>query len=975
MSCLFSAFTAPPQNHFFRIAPYFQYHPRMEQKGGLIAEIAKVVNQPDLHVNFLISLREDSYAKLDRLRGHIPTILDICLPIEHLDKQAAQEAITQPIEKYNQEVALEQSVKITPDLVEALLQGIPRVERSGNGRAGIEKLESILENQILSPYLQLVMTRLWDEMVKTNSHCLNLQMLTKLADKNAKDDNEKITSAIKNIVKEHVSATMRSLSAQEQAIAARSFQYLVTPSGTKYAYSVADLANLVGCQSTELDHLLQKLAKNQRIIRSVGSRPDQPDVQQYEIFHDFLAAAILEWRKQYLEEKQKKQNLQKWILIGLGIVALSSVPLGSIVSYRRGVEIYQLKATQSLQQFEAGQQIEALQQAIKSGQAVQQWVQNNPLSFLLGPRKQQSISQARFSLQQILAKIQQQNQVSAFSGQQVQAWNFSQDAQTLATGSADGTVRLWSLQTGKLLTPFKASGPVLNLSFSPNGETLATVSVEGTVQRWSWQTGKEQGRFQATAPTRGLSFSPTSPILAIPSDEGTVQLWNWQTGNQLPHQFKPSGAILDFSFNPSSPIFAITTGDGTVQLWNWQTGSQQAKLKSSGPVFNLCFSADGQTLAALSSEGRVQVWQPQKSPQPVTLPATSSETVSSLSLNSDGKTLVTGSTDGTVQLWDWQAGKLQTSFKVPDAVAYLRFGPDNQTLITVLANGTLSLWTLSKRNEPIAFQSSEPVVDLSFSPDGQTLLAAAPDGAVQVWDWQTGKLQSSPFKPPKPLSVPGLSRDGQSLAGVLADAQTIQVWDWKARNLQTPLKASSPVNSLDLSWDGKMLATLSVDGTIQVWDWKTRKKEAELNMSGRVVGLSFSPDGQTLATRLSDGTLQLWGWRSGKPIRNFPIPSSAASNPGFSLDGKTLAIAFTNRTIGVWDLSGNPIAQFKSSQFTYTLSFSPDGQTLASASPTGEVKLWKLESLDDLLAQGCRRLQPYLESHPDRRRDRPCPRR
>ncbi|MGQ9872934.1 ATP-binding protein [Leptodesmis sp.] len=288
---------------------YFQYHPQEEQEGGLIAEISKAIAYPDLHVNFLISLREDSYAKLNRLREYIPGILDICLPLEYLDKPSAQEAIVQPIEHYNQKVAPEQAVEITPDLVDALLQRIPRVKQGGDGRAGLDKLEPIRENQLLTPYLQLVMIRLWDEMVKANSRYLNLQMLTRLADRNAKDDTEKITSAIQKIVQDHVVEIMHGLSANEQDIAARSFQYLVTPSGTKYAYSVADLANLVGCKSTELDDLLQKLAKDQRIIRSVGT--DQSDIPRYEIFHDFLATAILEWRKRYLEEKQRSSVGEK----------------------------------------------------------------------------------------------------------------------------------------------------------------------------------------------------------------------------------------------------------------------------------------------------------------------------------------------------------------------------------------------------------------------------------------------------------------------------------------------------------------------------------------------------------------------------------------------------------------------------------------------------------------------------------------
>jgi hypothetical protein len=59
------------------------------------------VNRPDLRVSFLISLREDALAKLDRFKGRIPSLFDNYLRLDHLDRAAARSAIEKPLMEYN----------------------------------------------------------------------------------------------------------------------------------------------------------------------------------------------------------------------------------------------------------------------------------------------------------------------------------------------------------------------------------------------------------------------------------------------------------------------------------------------------------------------------------------------------------------------------------------------------------------------------------------------------------------------------------------------------------------------------------------------------------------------------------------------------------------------------------------------------------------------------------------------------------
>jgi hypothetical protein len=152
---------------------YFLYHGREDAENTFAVQFPRAVNAPDLQANFLISIREDALAKLDRFKGRIPNLFGNYLRIRHLDREAGGQAITEPIRKYNSLGDGRKPVTIEPELVEKVLDQVRTGElivgQSGRGGSTDSDRDGDL---IETPYLQLVMSRLWREEEASERTCV-----------------------------------------------------------------------------------------------------------------------------------------------------------------------------------------------------------------------------------------------------------------------------------------------------------------------------------------------------------------------------------------------------------------------------------------------------------------------------------------------------------------------------------------------------------------------------------------------------------------------------------------------------------------------------------------------------------------------------------------------------------------------------------------------------------------------------------
>jgi len=536
---------------------------------------------------------------------------------------------------------------------------------------------------------------------------------------------------------------------------------------------------------------------------------------------------------------------------------------------------------------------------------------------------------------------------------------FSPDGNTIATASADKTVKLWNRQ-GKLLQTLEEHKDWVNgVAFSPDGETIATASADKTVKLWNRQekllhtlTGHENS-------VNGVAFSPDGKTIATASADKTVKLWNRQ-GKLLQTLISHEDWVNGVAFSPDGETIATASADKTVKLWNRQGKLLQTLTGHENSVNGVAFSSDGETIASASADKTVKLWNRQgKLLQTLTGHENS---VNGVAFSSDGETIVTASADKTVKLWNRQEKFLQTLVEHTNLVNGVAFTPDGEAIATASADKTVKLWNRQGEFLQTLTGHESWVNGVAFSPDGETIATASGDNTVKLWN-REGKLQQTLTRHKNSVRAVAFSPDGKTIVTASAD-NTVKLWNRQGELLQTLTGHENSVNGVAFSPDRETIATASADKTVKLWNRQGELLQTLTDHKNSVNGVAFSPDGETIASASGDKTVKLWN-RQGKLLQTLTGHEDSVNGVAFSADGETIATASGDKTVKLWNQKGELLETLEEHNNSVNgVAFSPDGETIATASGDKTVKLWNGWKFSHH-EWGCNWMRDYLENNPN----------
>ncbi|MFM7425986.1 MAG: NB-ARC domain-containing protein, partial [Elainella sp.] len=381
---------------------------------------------------------------------------------------------------------------------------------------------------------------------------------------------------------------------------------------------------------------------------------------------------------------------------------------------------------------------------------------------------------------------------------------FSPDGATLATGDAEGGLRLWQTATAEpLLNLAGHRGWVWALAFSPNGELLASCSSDKTVQIWQVETGDCLQVLRHSSAIWALAFSVDGQTLASGSNAPTIQLWRVGTGGCERELSGHTGRILSLAFSPDGRHLASGSDDQTVRIWDVQTGKcQQVCRDHRERIWAVAFSPDGQLLASGSADQTIRLWSRQG--ECLQVLTGHRDRLRSLAFSPDAQQLISSSDDQTIRVWQVETGQcLQTLKGHSNSVFAIALNPD-QILASGSTDHTVKLWSLNTgRCLKTLTGYTNSVFSVAFSPNGQLLASGSTDRSVRLW-----------------------SIEPESCLKTLRGHQ-----DW--------------VTSVAFHPNGEWLASSSLDRSVRLWSAKTGHCLQQLQgHKNWVQCVAFSPDGQ-----------------------------------------------------------------------------------------------------------------------------------
>ena len=389
----------------------------------------------------------------------------------------------------------------------------------------------------------------------------------------------------------------------------------------------------------------------------------------------------------------------------------------------------------------------------------------------------------------------------------VTALAISNDGKQALTACADNIVRLWDLETSKLVAEVaKSDVAVTDVAFAPNGRRALTTGADNRLRLWDLEQRRE----------------------ILPAGEGSQAFLDLNATSLLvwAATFSADGARL------------LTVGGAEARLWDAADGKQLVAFTPQSAVSSVQFSRDGKQLLTGSWDNAARIWNAAGGAALMKLGGVHSRFVNASAFSPDGERVLTASDDQTARLWNAKTGEPLVKFVGHTGrVTDVAFSSDGKLALTASDDKTARIWDVATGETLHVLRGhTQGVLCAKFSADDGWVLTGADDTTARLWDARTGEALGELTGHTAGVSAVCFTPDGKRAFTGSKDITT-KVWDPSTRKeILTLTGHTQEITTVAVSPDGSRVLTGSRDGTAIVWlslPWRNEPVPPAVTAIGR----------------------------------------------------------------------------------------------------------------------------------------------
>jgi WD40 repeat protein len=517
-----------------------------------------------------------------------------------------------------------------------------------------------------------------------------------------------------------------------------------------------------------------------------------------------------------------------------------------------------------------------------------------------------------------------------------------------ATSGDDGMIKLWSVDTGRLIRNVARIDPNAKYwrvtALSRDGTRLSGVA-GGEAKVWDTLSGREIFSLTDPVDDNAVVMSPDGARIAVRGNGKTVKLIDGSTGREL----TVLKDVVAVSFSPDGRAIVAGRSDRTVDVLDAANGMRIHALAALDDVMAEAVHADGgRRISIKNASGLVTLWDLQSSRK---IAERRGSKDAEAVFSADGAYWAFAGGNETVEVLNVETGAVASTFKAPAMAALGRFSTDNVLLLFTPRAEQHADWALTSvraaTGEAVnVFKSTGSAgwLGARFYMDGDDGDA----GTVRIRDiesWREVRVIAGQ----RPLKAAAFSRDGARVA--LSRPGEISVLDAETgQRLGGCPAPSADADTLGFAPDGRRLA-YGGEGNVTICDWEKQAVTQTFGKDGSVKAVSFSADGRQLITGNGSGDVRIWDIASGRNLRTFKGNGRSADAVAFSPDARRAFSGTDDNRVHIWNLATGREEQNLRMLIgpVSAMAISPDGRRVA-ATPYSQllVKQWNVETGQEL---------------------------